>query len=351
MSNRSPYHTLLHALQDTAVRDLAWVIGSPGLVEAAYPPYAEHVIDDAWCIEQLKNSDAWLNTLDKNPADLPRFIAARPTRRLGHYFETLIKFWLSHHPDIEIIATNLQVMDASRTMGEYDLLIRTLSPCGAAHYTSHWEVAVKFYLQTEPLQESWPATPDTLSPHCPLVGCGAYLGPGGHDRLDLKLARIFQHQLRLGDTASGLAALPDGVTLDKTQAFIKGYLFYTASSSAADPGTTELPGATELSGVSTSHLSGWWIRHGQMPLPQYKINTGWIILPRLRWLAPVRLAQDAAVQTYAGMCHTLTEHFKTSDEALLLVALQRDQENIWHEETRGFVVHKQWPERHLPLQQ
>ncbi len=336
------------------MRDLAWVIGSPGLVDAAYPPYAEHVIDDAWCIEQLKNSVDWLNTLDKNPADLHQFITARPTRRLGHYFETLIKFWLNHHPDIKIIAANLQVMNVSRTVGEYDLLIRTLSPhcplvgCGAAHYTSHWEVAVKFYLQTEPLQESWPATPNTLSPHCPLVGCRAFLGPGGHDRLDLKLARIFQHQLRLGDTASGLAALPDGVMLDKTQAFIKGYLFYPAnypaSSSATAPGTTELPGATELSGVSASHLSGWWIRHGQTPLPEHAENTGWVILPRLRWLAPVRLAQDADVQTYTEMCHTLTEHFKTTAEALLLVALQRDQANIWHEETRGFVVHKQWPE-------
>lgn len=329
--------SIIHSLHDPAVRDLAWVIGSPGLVDAAYPPYAEHVIDDAWCIEQLKNSVDWLNTLDKNPADLHQFITARPTRRLGQYFETLIKFWLSHHPDIKIIAANLQVMDASRTVGEYDLLIRT------DHYTSHWEVAVKFYLQTEPLQESWPATPNTLSL------CGAYLGPGGHDRLDLKLARIFQHQLRLGDTASGLAALPDGVTLDKTQAFIKGYLFYPADYPASSSATA--PGATELPGVSASHLSGWWIRHGQTPLPEHAENTGWVILPRLRWLAPVRLAQDADVQTYTEMCHTLTEHFKTTDEALLLVALQRDQANIWHEKTRGFVVHKQWPEHHLPLRQ
>lgn len=322
MNSHSPCHILLHTLQDAAVRDLAWIIGSPGLADATYPPYAGHVIDDAWCIEQLKNSVAWLNVLDKNPAALHQFIAARPTRRLGHYFETLIRFWLSHHPDIRIIAANLQVMDASRTMGEYDLLIRT------AHYTSHWEVAVKFYLQT-----ATPATSHT------------FLGPGGHDRLDLKLTRIFQQQLRLGSTASGLAALPDGVALDKTQAFIKGYLFYPVSSSATAPGANELPG------VSASHLSGWWIRHGQTPLPLHQINTGWIILPRLRWLAPVRLAQGADVQTYAGMCHTLTEHFKTTDEALLLATLQRDQENIWHEETRGFVVHRQWSERHLPLQQ
>ena len=322
MSSHHPCHTLLRTLQDAAVRDLAWVISSPGLVDATYPPYAEHVIGDAWCVEQLQNSAAWLNILDKNPADLHQFIAAHPTRRLGHYFETLIKFWLSHHPDIKIIAANLQVMDASRTVGEYDLLIRT------AHYTSHWEVAVKFYLQS--------ATPATLH---------TFLGPGGHDRLDLKLARIFQHQLRLGKTASGLAALPDGVSLDKTQVLIKGYLFYPTNSGVV------APDATELSGVSASHSSGWWIRHGQTPLPRHTENTGWIILPRLHWLAPVRLAQDAAVQTYAHMCHTLAEHFQTTNEALLLVALIHDQENIWHEVTRGFVVHEQWPERHLPVRE
>jgi len=316
------YSQLLHTLQDPAVRDLAWVIGSPGLVDAGYPPYANHVIDDAWCAEQLKNSTEWLVALDKNPADLHQFIAARPTRRLGHYFETLIAYWLNHQPDIEIIAANLQVRDASRTVGEYDLLLRTVrSVC-------HWEVAIKFYLQTK-----MPATLHT------------FLGPGGHDRLDLKLARIFQHQLRLSDTESGLAALPNGVILDKTLAFIKGYLFYpvsffSANYCAAMQGNIS---SSVTAGVSVQHLAGWWIRHAETPLPQHAANSGWIILPRMRWLSPAKLSAETAVQTYGEMCLTLAQHFQVSDEALLLAELNRDRLNSWHEITRGFVVHEKWP--------
>lgn len=304
------------------MRDLAWVIGSPSLIDATHPPYADHVISDAWCTEQLQNSADWLITLDENPAHLHQLIAARPTRRLGHYFETLIIYWLNHQPDTQIIAANLQVMDASRTIGEYDLLIRT--PHRSGWQIKHWEVAVKFYLQTEPLNESWPPTLHT------------FLGPSGHDRLDLKLARIFQHQLRLGETESGLAALPPGVTLDKTQAFIKGYLFYPASAGIITPSNVE------LSGISGLHLFGWWCRHGQTPLPQYEENSSWIILPLLRWLAPARLAAEADVQTHAEICNTLAEHFNVSDEALLLVELQRNQQNTWYEIARGFVVHEKW---------
>lgn len=320
------YSQLLRTLQDPAVRDLAWVIGSPGLVDATHPPYAKHVMDDAWCAEQINNSAVWFAALDKNPGELHQFIAARPTRRLGHYFETLIVFWLNHQPDTEVIAANLQVRNGNRTVGEYDLLIRT------AHQVNHWEVAVKFYLstQTPPAQHT-------------------FLGPGGQDRLDLKLARIFQHQLRLSETPSGIAALPDGVTLNKTQTFIKGYLFYPANYSANYPANSGAPAnrPTEFSGVSALHLSGWWSRQGETPLPQHAIHNGWIILPRLRWLSPARLAADADIKTHSEMCQTLAEHFKISDEALLLVELQRDQENIWHEVTRGFVVHEGWPEPNL----
>lgn len=303
-------NTFIDTLRDPTVRDLAWVIGSPGLLEATHPAYHGRVVDDAWCSAQLQASAAWLAALDRSPVELHSFIAARPTRRLGHYFEALIKFWLTHMPDTQIIATNLQVQDELRTLGEYDFLFRDVSAA-----VCHWEAAVKFYLQLEPLAEQ-----------------RAFIGPGTRDRLDLKLDRVFQHQLALGHTRAGQQALPQGIKLDRTQAFIKGYLFYHASTF----------GKLAIQGVSAAHLSGWWVRHTREKLPQASADSRWIILPRLRWLAPARLAADASVMTYAALGSKLDEHFSRSNDAVLVFEMT-PAAGEWREKSRGFVVCSTWP--------
>lgn len=304
-------HTaFINTLRDPTVRDLAWVIASPGLLEASHPAYHGQVVDDAWCSAQLQACAAWLNALDLSPVELHNFIAARPTRRLGHYFEALIKFWLTHMPNTQIIATNLQVQDEQRTLGEYDFLFRDDSAAAC-----HWEAAVKFYLQHEPLAEQ-----------------RSFIGPGTRDRLDLKLERVFQHQLVLGHTHAGQRALPQGLQLDKTQAFIKGYLFYHAS----------CLGRLAISGISAAHLCGWWVRHTLENLPQASAGSRWIILPRLRWLAPARLPDDALVMTYATLGSKLDEHFSSSKESVLVFEMTRVADE-WQEKSRGFVVCSSWP--------
>ncbi|MDH4285221.1 MAG: DUF1853 family protein [Gallionellaceae bacterium] len=303
---------LIDSLTDPAVRDLAWVIGSPCLLEHSYPAYNNQVVDDDWCGAQFQASAAWLTALDLSPLPLHDFIAARPTHRLGHYFETLIAFWLGHLPETQLIATNLQVQQQQHTLGEYDFLFRNAN--GAV---CHWEAAVKFYLQVEPLAEQ-----------------RAFIGPGTKDRLDLKLDRIFRHQLLLGDTRAGQQALPSGLKLDKRQAYIKGYLFYHSSS--LDRPTAQ--------GISASHLSGWWVRHASEQLPQISAASRWVILPRLRWLAPARVAEDAEVMDYATLDEKLREHFSVRTEALLACELKCTKTGEWHEISRGFVVCSNWPD-------
>ena len=306
------YLTLNDTLQDPAVRDLAWVIGSPGLLAAEYPAYQHQVIDDAWCSAQLQHSTGWLTTLDMAPQPLHDFIAARPTRRLGHYFESLVQFWLMQMPDTHIIATNLQVKDQQRTLGEYDFLFRDASAA-----LCHWETAVKFYLQQAPLAEA-----------------RAFIGPGTRDRLDLKLERVFQHQLLLGRTPAGQQALPQGLQPDKTRAFIKGYLFYHASS------VQHLP----VRGVSTAHLSGWWVRHSLEQVPQASSASRWLLMPRLRWLAPARVAAETVVMSYAELNRMLSDHFRIGKDALLLFEMTRTETGEWQEISRGFVVCETWPD-------
>ena len=310
-------HAFIDTLQDPAVRDLAWVIGSPGIIDASYPDYLNRVVDDAWCNAQLKRSTGWLTALDRQPLPLHQFIAARPTRRLGLYFETLIAFWLTHIPDTHIVAHNLQVQDEQRTLGEYDFLFRN-----ASAEVCHWEAAVKFYLQLESSTEQ-----------------RSFIGPGTRDRLDLKLDRVFKHQLLLGQTPAGIRALPGDLKLDKAQAFVKGYLFYH---------TAEL-NKLEIAGISAAHLTGWWVHHTVEPVPQTSLNSHWIIPTRLHWLAPGRLPADATVMTYSELQSKLEEHFSLNRDALLLFEMTRNTTGNWHEISRGFVVYSTWPTVDSPL--
>jgi hypothetical protein len=126
--------------------------------------------------------------------------------------------------------------------------------------------------------------------------------------------------------------------LQKTQAFIKGYLFYPATQA----GEYFIPN-TPIPGVSDNHLSGWWIRHPVGSLPQTTPNCCWTILPRLRFLAPVRLDAGDSIMERAEICAALNSHFAVSDESVQVVELQRDMDNGWREATRGFVMCSKWP--------
>lgn len=302
---------LFSTLKHPAVRDLAWSIGAPGLLDSSLPAYRDRVVDDAWCMAQLQAASAWLRELDRAPQPLLEFLASRPTRRLGHYFESLIIFWLTHARDTTIIATNLQVQNPHQTVGEYDLLYRN-----SQHEVCHWEMAVKFYLQSQPRPE----------PHY----C---IGPGMRDRLDLKLQHVFQRQLRLGQTPWGQAALPPRLRLDKAQAYIKGFLFYHAL----------LPQPQAVLGISPDHLHGWWLHQGDTALPQRSASSRWCVLPRLRWLSPARMEKDNAVLDRTELDSTLAQHFAADGNAVLLAELQQAEDGSWQEIARGFVVSRDWP--------
>lgn len=307
-------HSILDELQDHAVRDLAWVIGSPGLIDGAYPAYQGHVVDDTWCQNQLHVCTPWLSKLDTHPLPLHDFIKSRPTRRLGHYFETLINFWLTHLNGTTLIATNLQVQNAQRTLGEYDFLFRDSE--GDIY---HWEAAVKFYLQASAQSEQH-----------------SFIGPGTRDRLDIKLDKVFKQQLLLSNSAEGLQALPMGIKPNRTQAFIKGYLFYHGlnfSSRHKD----------SIAGVSGRHLAGWWVRHTLEKIPQTHTESHWAILPRLRWLAPALISDDTCVITYENLGGQLDQHFQIHTEAVLVVELSGEAGGVWRELSRGFVVCSTWP--------
>ncbi|MFH7565657.1 DUF1853 family protein [Oceanimonas smirnovii] len=185
------------------VRDLAWAIGSPGLL-----PGVSMAPDDSWYAHLLKAYQPRLQQLDRNPALLLHH--CRHCRRLGQYFEALWHFFLLDYPGFQVLGFNRQQVVAGRTMGAFDFLLWD-------HHRQrieHWELAVKFYLIT-----------DMSAPQ------DSALGINPCDRLRRKLDHMQQHQLQLSEHAEVRAALKaEGLLPVKKRLLLKGRLFYPEGS-------------------------------------------------------------------------------------------------------------------------
>lgn len=290
------------------VRALAWLIGSPGVLDARDAQFGDRVITDAWCAEALAAATPWLLALDREPRALLDFLAARSSRRLGRLAESLLSFWLRWRPGVELLAENLAVRGAQSTLGEFDFVLREPGQAQA----THWETAIKFYL------------------HRPEVGgLAGYAGPAGKDVLAAKAARIFTRQLTLGLTPEGAAALHQlGVNDLRTQAWVKGWLFYPI-------GQTAVPAP----GTNPRHSRGWWLRH--RPQWERALDAGrrYAILPRLDWLAwPWAAAQAETLESLAALVDV---RMAAEGESLLVVEMA-ESGGRWLEQSRGFIVPAGW---------
>lgn len=288
-----------------AVRDLAWVIGSPPLVcpltsEALWP-------DAQWCERQLERMLPVLDELDEARWQGREEFSAQADRRLGAWFEFLIQRWFELDDRYELLARGVALRapltgGGSETVGELDFVVRDLE----AQQVEHWEVAVKFYL-------------GGVS-----GSAGAWLGPGLRDRLDKKLARLKTHQLPLAATKLARTTLAEqGLVVDRSRAFVKGRLFYPLAAPAAPP-----PEA------GTPHLRGWWLSEDDFPGVLSDKAFGWRLLEAGDRLAE-RVAGDKD-RTAAEISAALSADGGLT-RARLLAAFDGGREI-----SRGYVVPRQW---------
>ncbi len=307
----------LFSFQQQEVRDLAWVMNSPGLLAQTQFPYTGEKVSDAWCKQIYQYNLDWLVGLDDDPGLLQQWLEQRESPLLGIYFESLLAFWLQHLPDIDLLAQNLVVGQPGLQIGEFDLLFRDK----ARNQAIHWEAAVKFYLRYGESDYQW-------------------LGPNPRDSLSRKLNKVFARQLRLAEHARAKQVLLEGIGVSKVvpQAFIKGYLFYPFDSDWQNP--IHIP-----AGVSEKHLKGWWCRHADVAtlLQQRSSEKRWLVLPRLQWLSSVFTSSDEELLIAAELKEYLLQYFSKHYKALLLVEL-KFVDGAWQEQSRGFVVNDAWPE-------
>lgn len=176
------------------VRDLAWVALSPNTITSELCFYEQENSPQAELLMQL------LSSLDSKPDKLISHLSKQTRHNLGSYFESLVEFWLLHRNDTEILARNYQLIEDKLTLGECDFLIKIDS------IPTHLEVAIKFYMGIgeSGSEESW-------------------VGRQLRDRLDIKLDKLFNHQLCLSNSELFKIRFP-ALPFRKALLF-KGYFF------------------------------------------------------------------------------------------------------------------------------
>ena len=301
---------MLQTFENPSVRDLAWVIASPTMLQTHVP--RRPVFSTRDCSDAFAKALAKLQQLEEDPAPLLSYLEQFDGHRVGRYFEALTHYWLQHLAGLEVVANNLQLRDGKQTVGEIDFLFRE------NEQLIHWEVAVKYYLQLVP-------------------GCEEheFIGPNTADNLESKMKRLFEEQLLRSTEQNLTRALGnlDGTDSIKRQAFIKGWLFYR--------GYPETSGSFP-SLLNPDHLKGFWIHHGEDELPTEIQGALWTVLEKPYWLAPKLSATTDGLITRDQLELLLKSHFNTKESPLLVAQLE-PCESGYLERLRGFVVSPQWP--------
>ena len=187
-----------------AVRDLAWALGSPPLMQLAdtqvYWPTSRYY-------QQLyQQALPWLYEIDRHPEGLENQLDRQHDRRLGRYFETLWAYWLMHQKRYELVERNLQVVIDGKTLGEMDFILFDRQ----SRAFLHWELAIKFYL----------GRGDTFQ-------MANWFGPACRDRLDKKVTHLQGRQSVLASTEPVRQWLAEkGIHIAASQVIMKGRLYY-----------------------------------------------------------------------------------------------------------------------------
>lgn len=254
--------SLLHRLtrfRTPEVRDLAWVILSPPLLyipngRIYWPP-------SSWFLKNYLSCQEWLRHLDRSPEPLLERLGELTDRRLGKYFEALMRFWLENNQRYKLIAHNVQVGEKEKTLGELDFIVQD------QHLDKffHWEVAVKFYLgygETKQLRN--------------------WHGPNRKDRFDKKMDRLITHQTALGETAAGRIFLKEqNITLSRSWVILKGQLFYPFQNGNKGESAPPLHVAPEVP------TKGWWMTESQFHYCFQESPLVWFELNKRNWLSGI----------------------------------------------------------------
>lgn len=310
-------HTLLHLLDRNvhrSVRDLAWCISSPPIIDSEFQLYKNRAVTQDWCDQHFQRFTSHLISLAQDPSCLLSWCSSRPTQRLGRYFEALISYWLHHTPGVIAVHESLQVKQDKLTIGEFDFLF--YDQLAQSHI--HLEVAVKFYLR---LGSS--------------LSLADYVGPSGVDRLDRKMNLLFEKQLNLGGTTAGARLIRTiyGSATVKSMALVKGMIFDPIDEMMCNTNYDKF-------GVSPNCLRGFWLHLADLrEFTKDQPARRWTIVPRLYWLSQLVTSDPDQILTGEGICLRVGQHFDSHPDPVMIATLEFDRDlGQWVDKARAFVL-------------
>lgn len=302
---------LLPQLRHANVADLAWsVFSTPLTTQLTVLP---DILIPRFTLNRSRID--WLRSLDEDPRSLLNHLKQPKTKRLGQYFEALWEYFLLQDAGTELLAKNLQVQHQGRTLGEFDFIYRDNSGGEIVHL----ELAVKLYLGF-----AMQAAPDS-SP------MDWWQGPNCIDRLDLKIAKLSNKQLKLGDNAHAKKTLADlNIDSIKPALFIGGYLYYPDNATIAPPKI-----------IDPSHQRGKWIYLRDI---KTKLDPGhrYLMLKKSQWLCRHQHRTAPATYQLTELQRHLAVQLGRWGRPVLVCAVC-ETDTGWQEQQRLFVVPDNWP--------
>lgn len=281
-----------------------WAIFSPSLL--TYPFSTSYVRDE----NHRKAILQLLYELDQTSDLVDRHFAEIGNMPMGKYFEQLLFFILNQDERYEVILKNHQVVEKKQTVGEIDLILRdTLTG-----QFEHWEIALKFYLQSKPSVEH-----------------GAMLGPNAIDNLAKKMKKLTERQLPLTTELNEIGILGNPTISNKL--LLKGQFFYHISHQAA---CNIFP-----SHINQKHEFGWWCHLSEAERAIDK-HMQWTTIRKPNWIGPILELDNNNLLSNSDLHDLLQQYFQQEIHSVLCVGLQQEN-GIWIEQTRGFVVNDDWP--------
>ena len=281
------------------VRDLAWAVSSNGLVNDRL------AVKESLLREEYQKFIVLLRQLDEDPKLLMEFLETKNIKRLGHYFEQLIFFWLQHSERFTILAKNLPLRSNKKnTLGEVDLIVQDQD---TLNY-EHWELAVKFYLAHSQ------------------NGRTNYIGPNANDYFHLKLEKLKEHQCKILESDAGKKLLSELEISDiEAKLLVKGCLYYHPKQEN-----------TPWKNISANHSKSWWVYLKEVE--QFLIDSHrFALIHKNEWLSKPKTPEN--LLSKKACVEQVHEKLKKSPRSIYL-ACYKNSELI----SQGFIVQNTWPD-------
>ena len=280
------------------VRDLAWAVSSNGLLNDRL------AVKESLLREESQKFIAQLRQLDEDPKLLMEFLGTKNIKRLGHYFEQLIFFWLQHSERFIILVKNKPLRSDKKTLGEIDLIVQDQD---TLNY-EHWELAVKYYLAHYQ------------------NGVINYIGPNANDYFHLKLEKLKEHQCKILESDEGKKLLSELEISDiKPKLLVKGCLYYHPKQESKS-----------WENINVNHAKSWWVYLKEVE-NFLSDDHHFALIHKNEWLSKPKTPEK--LLSKKTCVEQLNESLKKSPRGLCL-ACYKNSELI----SQGFVVHNNWPD-------